>query len=204
VSNPYLPYDISNIVGILEMDDENIYLKNMSGYLLNGPKINLTMLDGVIGLKSKNKRFTISIPNLDLTEEMVKCVPRKGEEIWDRYKPTGQVDFKLDYKDSGEPGKLEYVVTVDGKGNELEYADLSVRLSDVIGRVIVSNNDVQLKNLRGYVVNSSQLARAVCDGVYKLKNKDKKTLFNVFDLQVTEDLLGMLSKQLKNDWLKIG
>ncbi|MCP4266394.1 MAG: AsmA family protein, partial [Candidatus Brocadiaceae bacterium] len=38
----------------------------------------------------------------------------------------------------------------------------------------------------------------------KLKNKDKKTLFNVFDLQVTEDLLGMLSKQLKNDWLKIG
>jgi hypothetical protein len=203
VSNPYIPYDISNVVGILEMDGKNIYLKNMSGYLLNGPKINLTMLDGVIDLKSKNKRFTISIPNLDLTEEIVKCIPKKGEDIWARYKPTGQVDFKLDYKDFEDPGKLEYVVTVDGKGNELEYADLSVQLSDVIGRVIVSNSDVQLKNLRGYVVNGSQLARAVCDGVYKLKSKDKKTLFNVFDLRVTEDLLNKLSKQLKNDWLKI-
>jgi hypothetical protein len=203
VSNPYIPYDISNVVGILEMDGKNIYLKNMSGYLLNGPKINLTMLDGVIDLKSKNKRFTISIPNLDLTEEIVKCIPKKGKDIWARYKPTGQVDFKLDYKDFEDPGKLEYVVTVDGKGNELEYADLSVQLSDVIGRVIVSNSDVQLKNLRGYVVNGSQLARAVCDGVYKLKSKDKKTLFNVFDLRVTEDLLNKLSKQLKNDWLKI-
>jgi hypothetical protein len=203
VSNPYIPYDISNVVGILEMDGKNIYLKNMSGYLLNGPKINLTMLDGVIDLKSKNKRFTISVPNLDLTEEIVKCIPKKGKDIWARYKPTGQVDFKLDYKDFEDPGKLEYVVTVDGKGNELEYADLSVQLSDVIGRVIVSNSDVQLKNLRGYVVNGSQLARAVCDGVYKLKSKDKKTLFNVFDLRVTEDLLNKLSKQLKNDWLKI-
>ncbi len=203
VSNPYLPYDISNVVGILEMDGKDIYLRNMSGYLLNDSKTNLTMLDGMIDLNNKNKRFTISIPNLDMTEEIVKCIPKKGEDIWARYKPTGQVDFKLDYKDFEDPGKLEYVVTVDGKGNELEYADLSVKLSDVIGRVIVSNNDVQLKNLRGYVVNSSQLARAVCDGVYKLNNKEKKTLFNVFDLRVTEDLLDKLSKQLKNEWLKI-
>jgi hypothetical protein len=203
VSNPYVPYDISNIVGILESDGTNLYLKNMSGYLLNGPKINRTMLDGVINLENKKNRFTISIPNLDMTEELVKCIPKKGEDIWARYKPTGQVDFKLDYKGFEDPGTLEYVVTVDGKGDEIEYADLSVKLSDVIGRVIVSNNDVQLKNLRGYVVNSNQLARAVCDGVYKLKNKDKRTLFNVFDLRVTEDLLDTFSKQLKNEWLKI-
>ena len=94
VSNPYIPYNISNVVGIVEMDGEE-YLseETMSGYLLNGPKINLTMLDGVIDLKSKNKRFAISIPNLDMTEEMVKCIPKKGEDIWARYKPMGQVGF---------------------------------------------------------------------------------------------------------------
>ncbi len=203
VSNPYIPYDVSNVVGIVEMDGNNIYLKNMSGYLLNGPKINLTLLDGMINLKKKNMRFTISIPDLDMTEEIVKCIPNKGEGIWARYKPTGQVDFKLDYKSFEDPGKLEYVVTVDGKGAEIKYADLSISVSDVIGRVIISNNDVQLKNLRGYVINGNQMARTVCNGVYKLNNNDRKTLFNVFDLRVTEDILDKFSKQLKNEWLKI-
>jgi hypothetical protein len=201
--HPSFPYDISNIIGLLEMDGKNIYFKNMSGYLLSGPKINLTMLDGVTNLESKEKRFTISIPNLDLTEEIVKSIPKKGEDIWSRYKPTGQVDFTLNYKGFEDSSKDEYLITVDGKGNEIEYADLSIKFSDVIGRVVVSENDVQLKNLRGYVVNGDQLARAVCNGIYKLKNKDKKTLFNVFDLRVTEDFLDKFPKQLKNEWLKI-
>ncbi len=203
VSNPFVPYDVSNVVGIIEMDGSKIYLKNMSGYLLNGPNLNLTMLNGMINLKNKHNRFTISIPNLNMTEKMVKSIPKKGEDIWARYKPTGQVDCKLDFKGFNDPEKLEYVVTVDGKGNEIEYADLSMKVSDVIGRVIVNNNDVQLKNLRGYVVNDNQLARTVCNGVYKLKNSDMKTLYNVFDLRVTEDLLKTFSKQLKNEWLDI-
>ena len=48
---------------------------------------------------------------------------------------------------------------------------------------------MQLKNLRGYVVNSNQLARAVCDGVFKLKNKDKETLFNIFDFKSNRRLI---------------
>ncbi|ODS33566.1 MAG: hypothetical protein SCARUB_01300 [Candidatus Scalindua rubra] len=201
--HPSFPYDITNIVGLLEMDGKNIYFKNMSGYLLSGPNINLIMLDGVVNLKSKEKRFTISIPNLNLTEEMVKSIPKKGEDIWSRYKPTGQVDFTIDYKGFEDSSKDEYIITADGKGNEIEYADLLIKFSDVIGRVVVDKNDVQLKNLRGYVVNDGQLARAVCDGVYKLKNKDKKTLFNILDLRVTENLLDKFSKQLKSEWLKI-
>jgi hypothetical protein len=201
--HPIIPYDLSNIAGLIKNDGKNIYLKNMSGYLLNGSRINRTMFDGVIDLESKEKRFTVSIPNLDLTEEIVKNIPEKGEEIWHRYKPAGQVDFTADYRGFEDSSRDEYIITVDGKGNELEYADLSIKLSDVIGRVIVGNNDVQLKNLQGYVVNDDQLARAVCNGVYKLKSKDKKTLCNVFDLRVTDGLLDKFSKQLKNEWLKI-
>lgn len=201
--HPNIPYALSNIVGLIKNDGKNIYLKNMSGYLLNGPRSNRTMFDGVIDLESKEKRFTISIPNLDLTEEIVKNIPKKGEDIWSGYKPAGQIDFTVDYKGFEDSSRDEYIITVDGKGNELECADLSIKLSDIIGRVIVDKNDVQLKNLQGYVVNDGQLARAVCNGVYKLKNKDKKTLFNVFDLRVTDGLLDKFSKQLKNEWLKI-
>jgi hypothetical protein len=203
VKNPFLPYDISNIIGLLEMDGKNIYLKNMSGYLLNGPKINHSTIDGVINLKSKEKRFTVSIPNLDLTEDIVKGIPKKGEAIWSKYKPTGQVDFMLDYKGYEDSSKDEYNITVDGKGNEIEYTDLSIELTDVIGRVVVSKNDVQLKNLRGYTINGDQLARTVCNGVYVLRSKDKKTLFNVLDLRVTQELLDKFSGLIKKDWLKI-
>ena len=201
--HPNIPYDLSNIVGLIRNDGKNIYLKNMSGYLLSGTKTNRTMFDGVIDLESKEKRFTVSIPNLDLTEDIVKNIPKKGEDIWHTYKPAGQVDFTADYKGFEDSSKDEYIITVDGKGNELEYADLSIKLSDVIGRVIVDKDDVQLKNIQGYIVNDDQLARAVCNGVYKLRNKEKKTLFNIFDLRVTDGLLDKFSKQLKNEWLKI-
>ena len=201
--NPFIPYDISNIIGLIENDGKNIYLKNMSGYLQNGQKTNHCMIDGVISPKSKEKRFIVSIPNLDLREEVVKSIPKKGEDIWSRYKPTGQVDFMLNYRGFEDSSKDEYVITVDGKGNEIKYADLSIELKDVIGRVIVSKNDVQLKNLRGYMINGDQLARTVGNGVYKLRSEDKKTLFNVFDLTVTEEYLDKFPKLLKRDWFKI-
>ncbi len=201
--NPFIPYDISNIIGLIENDGKNIYLKNMSGYLQNGQKTNHCMIDGVISTKSKEKRFIVSIPNLDLREEVVKSIPKKGEDIWSRYKPTGQVDFMLNYRGFEDSSKDEYVITVDGKGNEIKYADLSIELKDVIGRVIVSKNDVQLKNLRGYMINGDKLARTVGNGVYKLRSEDKKTLFNVFDLTVTEEYLDKFPKLLKRDWFKI-
>jgi hypothetical protein len=39
--------------------------------------------------------------------------------------------------------------------------------------------------------------------VYALNSKDKKTLFNVFDLRITEELLGKFSKLIKKDSFKI-
>jgi hypothetical protein len=201
--NPFIPYDISNIIGLIENDGKNIYLKNMSGYLQNGQKVNHCMIDGVVNPKNKEKRFIVSIPNLDLSEEIVKSIPKNGEAIWSRYKPTGQVDFMLNYRGFEDSSKDEYVITVDGKGNEIKYADLSIELTDVIGRVVVTKNDVQLKNLRGYMINGDQLARTVGNGVYKFKSKDKKTLFNVFDLTVTEEYLDKFPELLKRDWFKI-
>jgi hypothetical protein len=200
---PNTSYELSNIVGFIKNDGKKIYFKNMSGYLLNRSKMNRAILDGEMHLKSKEKRFTVSIPNLDLTEDIVKSIPKKGEAIWSKYKPTGQVDFTLDYKGFEDSSKDEYIITVDGKGNEIEYTDLSIELTDVIGRVVVNKNDVQLKNLRGYTVNGDQRARTVCDGVYILKSKDKKTLMNIFDLRVTEEFLDKFPKQIKRDWFKI-
>ena len=201
--NPFVPYDISNIIGLVEADGKNVYLKNMSGYLLNESKVNHSMIDGVINLKTKEKRFIVSIPNLDMTEKLIKSVPNNGEGIWAKYKPAGQVDFMLNYRGFEDSSRNEYVITVDGKGDEVEYADLSIELTDIIGRVVVSKNDVQLKNLRGYMINGNQLARIVCNGNYKLRSEDKKTLFNVFDLTVTEEYLDKFPKLLKRDWFKI-
>ncbi|MDP6923843.1 MAG: AsmA-like C-terminal region-containing protein [Candidatus Scalindua sp.] len=201
--NPFVPYNISNIMGLLEIDGKNVYLKNLSGYFLNGSKTHHSMIDGIINLKSKEKSITVSIPNLDMTEDVVKNIPKTGADIWSKYKPTGQVGLLLNYKGFADSSKDEYVITVDGKGNKVEYTDLSIELVDVIGRVIVSRDDVKLKNMRGYIVNGNQLARTVCDGVYILRSKDKKTLFNALDLQVTQEFMDKFPEILKKDWLKI-
>ncbi len=200
---PYIPYRLSNIVGLIKMDGDNVYFKNMSGYLLNGSKTNRTMFDGVIDLKSREKRFTISIPNLNLTEEIIKSIPERGEDIWSKNKPTGQVDLTINYTGYKDSSKDEYLITADCKGNEFESTIFPIKVSDVMGRVVIDKDNIQLKSLRGYVVTGKQFARATCNGVIGLKNKNKKVLFDVRDLKVTEDLLDKFPELLKNEWLRI-
>ena len=201
--HPSFPYDISNIIGLLKMDGEKVYLTNMSGYLLNEPHLNLTTFDGIVNLKSKEKRFTISIPNLDLTEEIIKSIPKKGEEIWSQNKPTGEVDLTIEYTGHEDSSKDEYIVTADCKGNEYESAVLPVKISDIIGRVKIDKNNLQFKNLRGYIVAGNELSHVTGNGILSLRNKNKKVLYDVTDLKVTEDILDKFSKLLKNERIKI-
>ena len=201
--HPDFPCDLSNIAGLIKNDGNNIYFKNMSGYLLNGSKANRTVFDGEMDLKSKEKRFTISIPNLDLTEEIIKSIPKKGEEIWSQNKPTGQVDLTVDYIGYKDRSKDKYIITADCKGNEIETTKLPFKVSDIMGRIVIDKNMIQFKSLQGYVVTGKQLSHATANGMLSLENRNKKTLLNVLDLRVTEELLGKFPKLLKNEWLRI-
>ena len=201
--HPSFPYDISNIIGLIKMDGEKIYLKNMSGYLQNGPHTNLTTFDGMINLKSKEKKFAVSIPNLDSTEEIIKSIPKKGEEIWSQNKPTGQVDLTIEYTGHEDSSKDEYIVTADCKGNEFEPTVLPVKVSDIVGRVIIDKNNIRFKSVRGYVVAGNQLSHVTGNGVMSLINKNKKVLYDVTDLRVTEDVLDRFSELLKTETIKI-
>jgi AsmA-like C-terminal region len=200
---PNIPFNLSNIVGLIKNDGKKIYFKNMSGYLLNRSKMNRAIFNGEVDQKSKEKRFTISIPNLDLTEEIIKSIPKKGEEIWSQNKPTGQVDLTINYIGYNDSSKDEYLITADCKGNEYESTVLPFKLSDIIGRVIIDKNNFRLKSLRGYVVAGNQLSHVTGNGILSLRNKNKKVLYDVTDLKVTEELLDKFPKLSKNEWLKV-
>jgi hypothetical protein len=203
VRHPSFPYDISNVIGLLKMDGEKIYLQNMSGYLQNGARTNLVTFDGIVNIKSKEKRFAISIPNLELTEEIITSIPKKGEEIWSQNKPTGQVDLTIEYTGYEDSSKDEYIVTADCKGNEYEPTGLPVKVSDIVGRVIIDKNNIRFKSLRGYVVAGNQLSHVTGNGILSLRNKNKKVLYDVTDLRVTEDILDKFSELLKTETIKI-
>ena len=176
---PNTPYPVSNIVGLIEIDKENVYFKNMSGNLLNGNKINRTTFDGMMDMVNRETKFTVSIPNLDLTEGIIKCIPERGEDIWSKYKPQGQVDLTLNYIGHKDSNKDEYLITVDCKGNEVEYTKLPFEVSNIVGRVVIDKNNIQLKNLQGYIINNKELSRAACNGVIGLRNKNRKLAFSV-------------------------
>ena len=177
ISHPDFPCDLSNISGLIKNDGNNIYFKNMSGYLLNGSRANRTILDGMMDLKSKEMRFTISIPNLDLTEEIIKSIPKKGEEIWSQNKPTGQVDLTISYIGYKDSSNDEYLITADCKGNEIETTKLPVKVSDIMGRIVIDKNNIQLKSLQGYVVTGKQLSHATANGILGLGNRNKENSF---------------------------
>ncbi|MCP4267222.1 MAG: AsmA-like C-terminal region-containing protein, partial [Candidatus Brocadiaceae bacterium] len=162
-----------------------------------------TTFDGMVNLKSKETRFAISIPNLDLTEEIIKSIPKKGEEIWSQNKPTGQVDLTIEYTGHEDSSKDEYIVTADCKGNEYESSILRVKVSDIVGRVIIDNDNIRFKSLRGYVVTGNQLSHVTGNGFMSLINKKKKVLYDVTDLRVTEDILDKFSELIKTETIKI-
>ncbi len=200
---PNSPYGISNIIGLLKMDGEKVYLQNMSGYLLNGAHTNLATFDGIVNIKNKEKRFTMSIPNLNLTEKLVKSIPKKGEEIWSQNKPTGQIDLIIEYTGHEDSSKDEYQVTADCKGNGYESSIMPFRVSDIIGRIIIDKNNIRFKSLRGYAVAGNQLSHVTGNGTLGLRNKNRKALYDVTDLKVTEEVLDKFPELLKNGGIKI-
>lgn len=203
VKYPDFPYRISNVVGLIEMDGENVYFKNMSGFLLDKAKMNHAILDGKINLKSQEKKFTISIRNLDLTEDIVKSIPERGEDLWSKYKPTGYVDLTIKYNGHKDKSKDEYFITADCKGNEIEYTKLNIKVSDIIGRIVIDKDNIQLKNLRGYIINDKQYSRVTFKGVSGLRNKNQTMLLSTFNLKVTDYLLNTFSELIKSEWFQI-
>ncbi len=202
-SYPNFPYRLSNIVGLLEMNGQNVYFKNVTGSFFDEERMNHFTLEGEMNMESQEKRFTLSIPNLNLTEQIIKFIPNKGEEIWLNNKPKGQVDLALNYTGFKDRSKDEYFITVDCKGNEVEYSKFPIKVSDIIGRIVIDKEKLQCKSLRGYVVTGKQLSRATCNGVLGLINENNKAFFSVIDMRVTEDLLDKFQKYFKSEWVNI-
>ncbi|MDR4497454.1 MAG: AsmA-like C-terminal domain-containing protein [Candidatus Scalindua sp.] len=200
---PNFPYRLTNIVGFLEMDGQNVYFKDINGSFFDEEKINHFTLEGDINLKSQEKRFNLTVPNLNLTEQIIKFIPNKGEEIWSNNKPSGQVDLYLNFNGYMDSSKDEYFITVDCKGNEIEYTKLPIKVSDIIGRIVIDKDKLQCKSLRGYVVTGKQLAHATCNGMLGLSNENNNAFFSVIDLRVTNDLIDKFQKYLKNEWVQI-
>lgn len=200
---PNYPFRMSNIAGLIKTDGENVYFENMSGNLLNETKSNHTTFNGVVDLKSNESKFTVSIPNLDLTEKLIKSIPEKGEDIWSKYKPAGQVNLKIDYTGNGDGSKDIYLITLDCMGSSIEYTKSQIVVSDIIGRILIDNNNAQFKNLRGFVVSDKQSSRTIFNGVLDFKNNNKKLAFSVFDLKVIDNLLDKLPELFKKGWVRV-
>ncbi|MDR4506086.1 MAG: AsmA-like C-terminal region-containing protein [Candidatus Scalindua sp.] len=200
---PNFPYRLSHIFGQLEMNGENVYFRDVSGSFFDEERVNHFALEGEMNLESQKKRFTLSAPNLNLTEQIIKFIPNKGEEIWEKNKPEGQVDLMLNYTGFKDRSEDEYFITVDCKGNEIEYSTLPITVSDIIGRIVIDKEKIQCKSLRGYVVTGKQLSRATCNGVLGLGNENKKAFFSVLGLRVTDDLLDKFQKYFKSEWVHI-
>lgn len=204
VSYPAVPFRLRDITGLIQLDKENIYFRNINGNFLNGDRINRTTFDGVLNLKNKEKQFTVSIPNLNLTEEIFKCIPEgKGDEIWSNYRPGGKVDITVDYIEENDSSGSDYVVTVDCKGSEIMYNDLPLKVSDIVGTIVIDKENIQLKNLSGYAVTGDQSSRISCKAEFGLNNKNKKLLLDVVDIRVNQDLIDKLPDSFKNKWLQL-
>ena len=57
-------------------------------------------MNGVYDLKDDRKIFNLHVPNLSITESLLKALPTKGigEKLWTNLKPTGKVDLIANFQ----------------------------------------------------------------------------------------------------------
>src|SRR3990167_9036010 len=89
------PLPISHVNGQFKLCNNIILFTDTAGFIQCGGQSIFTELNGIYDLKNDRKIFNLHVPNLSITESLLKDLPTRGigEKLWTTLKPTGKVDL---------------------------------------------------------------------------------------------------------------
>lgn len=198
------PFIIYNLNGNAELNTEKLYLKNIVGYIKSGNCTSQAEFNGEFDLNDSKKTFGLTAPNLFINEELLKNIPKFGEDVWSKIRPTGIVDLTFQHTE-GEKQESTNFVTITCKDLNINPVDFPFPISYVNGQFKLCNNIILCKNISGFIQCGDQSIFTEINGIYDINNDRKIFNFHAPNLSITESFLKNLPNKTigENLWTNL-
>ncbi len=177
----HFPYPLKNLSGELFFDSNKITFTDV---VSKSDKERIIINGKVISYNSSNPLYDIKIeaeevdPVFIQTEEYTKHIevlmPDYVLKTINELQITGNVNFTAHMENKAGKGSLDYDIDIECLGNYIDYAPISYPLRDVTGRMKLTNEAIQLKDVKGRPAEGIQITESrsniKIDGQIGMKN----------------------------------
>src|SRR3989304_699921 len=143
------PLPISHVNGQFKLCNNIILFTDTGGFIQCGGQSIFTELNGVYDIKNDRKIFNLHIPNLSITEALLKDLPTRGigEKLWANLKPTGKVDLIANFQGFKEEKDNNYSIEINLKDCEMSDRKYNIFLSGIGGRLEINKSRFLSKHI---------------------------------------------------------
>ncbi|MBM4055625.1 MAG: hypothetical protein FJ264_13385 [Planctomycetes bacterium] len=184
-----------NLNGILELNNNKLYLEDITGYIKNDTYTSQVDLKGTFNLSGKEKTLVANVPNLFLNKNFLENIPRFGKEVWAKIQPTGLADVAFQYSE-GEDTEGSVFLVVNCKDIAINSPDFPFPLSYVNGPIKLCNNIILLKNTGGFAMCNNQSVFMEINGIYDIETERKIFNIDIPNVYIAKDFLEAISDKI--------
>ncbi|MBI2472600.1 MAG: hypothetical protein HYV59_15405 [Planctomycetes bacterium] len=143
------PLPISHVNGQFKLCNNIILFTDTSGFIQCGGQSIFTEMNGVYDLKNERKIFNLHIPNLSLTESLLKDLPAKGigDKLWTNLKPTGKVDIIANFQDFKEEKDNNYSIEINLRDCDMNHSKYNIFLHGIGGILEINKSHFLSKHI---------------------------------------------------------
>src|SRR3989339_1273185 len=140
--NPSMP--ISHVNGQFKLCNNIILFTNASGFIQCGSQSIFAEMNGIYDLNNDRKIFNFHVPNLSITEDLLKNLPstKMGEKAWANLKPTGKADIIANFQGFKEEKDNNYSIEINLKDCEINDSKHNILLWGIGGRLEVNKDSI--------------------------------------------------------------
>jgi hypothetical protein len=149
ITSPDFPLPMSHVNGQFRLCNDIIILKNTSGFIRCGDQLIYTEINGVYDITHERKIFNVTVPNLVITETLLKNIPKKefGEMLWTELHPKGRVDIVANLQGFKEEKDNNYFVEINLKDCEIANDKHTLSFWGIGGRIEINKEGVVCKHI---------------------------------------------------------
>lgn len=214
------PLPLQQVSGTVVADNAAVRLRNVRGVIAQGAEAvppALFSVEGLLNLKDKHSSLSMTVHGLRTDEQIVKAIPSVGERIWELLQPEMLVDASVVLQDVLDSGRMSFSALLELHSGRSRIAlpfeeparggaepaagasrpeKLPLFLDQVNGTVVVNEDGVRLRNVRGVVAQEKapqapgvQPAPFSADGLLDLQGKRSSLSVTVHNVRTNERLV---------------
>jgi len=153
----FQPLVVSDIQGKGVFTPNSIHIESSTGRYDGGP-ISLT---GRIWSETEDEPFSyclsLDAEQMPLKEDLFGLLPAPLKKIVSALRPSGKLDYHLDFSMPGVSDRPDYNVAIDCRGGNVSFQPFPYPLKDITGNLTITKDSINLKNITAIPTRNVQI-----------------------------------------------